>query len=459
MKSPTRHELSPNSAMKTLFLLFVVAAFGLSIPVSAFDSPTLDYSHNPLRIRFSEEAITAIKDAKDCMVIPLKERPPLPKYNKATKKESIEPVLRWFDARAREGKPLSEAAYQALADLLLNPANQNWGCYCVTDVAVAAIRIQMKDQVGYIVLNTGGLISVHWGNASQSTLLNKTGKIVLQQWVSDYVDEEPPSSVANGKRFPPGTEISNSYTKHVWVVQRDGTVKKRLSEPCAPESSEEEPVVHAIPLLVEVLSENPLWQNGFGFSLQLPADTSVSRLVAAYLKNAQFKFGRIKDYDIEEVVTTPIPTGSSSPPYTIVRISSDQGGKFLIFQFHKSDWWTKSFDVRDEYSRAEAQQSGKAISLTLVDPQNMTFLPQGDHVKPTIKSKGDGFQLFLPPVHTDIIIKKEDLVPADVSRSDPMELSPSSHGLRMIDFILYMPPEKTTIFQSQPVIVEPVPQQ
>jgi len=397
--------------MKTLLLFFILAAFGASISVGATDSPTLDYTHNPLRIRFSEDIITAIKYAKDCTAIPLKERPPQAKYEKATKKMLIEPVLRWFDARAKNGKPLSESAYQALADLLLNPANQNWGCYCVEDQAITAIRIKMNDQVGYIVLNMGGLIETFWGNASQSTLLNKTGQNALQQWISAQLDDD------------------------------------------------EWPAVHAIPLLVEVLSKNGLWQNGFGFSLQLPADTSVSRLVAAYLKNAQFKFGRIKDYDIEEVVTTPIPTGSSSPPYTIVRISSDQGGKFLIFQFHKSDWWTKSFDVRDEYSRAEAQQSGKAISLTLVDPQNMTFLPQGDHVKPAIKSNGDGLQLFLPPVNTDIIIKKEDLVPADVSRPDPMEFSPSSHGLRMIDFILYTPPEKTTIFQSQPVIVEPVPEQ
>lgn len=411
MKSPTRYEVSHNSAMKTLLLFFILAAFGASISVGATDYTTLDYSHNPFRTRFSEETITAIKDAKDCMVIPLKERPPQPKYNKGTEKQFIESVMRRFDALSKNGKPLSESAYHDLEDLLLNPANQNWGCYCVTDVAVAAIRIKMNDQVGYIVLNRGGFISVLWGNASQYTLLNDTGNIALQQWIRARLDDD------------------------------------------------EWPVVNAIPLLVEVLSENPLWQNGFGFSLQLPADTSVSRLVAAYLKNAQFKFGRIKDYDIEEVVTTPIPTGSSSPPYTIVRISSDQGGKFLIFQFHNSDWWTKSFDVRDEYSRAEAQQSGKAISLTLVDPQNMTFLPQGDHVKPAIKSNGDGLQLFFPPVHTDIIIKKEDLVPADVSRSDPMELSPSSHGLRMIDFILYMPPEKTTIFQSQPVIVEPVPQQ
>ena len=439
--------------MKTFLFFFVLVAFGPSIPVRALDSPTLADTPKGIYQRFSKDTITAIKDAKNCIAIPLKGRPPQAKYDKATKKEFIEPVLRWFDARARGGKPLSEAEYQAVAELLLNPTNHYGGLYCVGDDGpVAAIQIKVNDQVGYVILHMGGLIKVFWGNGSQSALLNKSGKIVLQQWVSDHIDEEPPSSVVNGKRFPTGTEIRNPYTKQVWIVQPDGTVKKRLSEPYPPESSTKEPVVHAIPLLVEVLSKNPFWQNGFGSSLQLPAGTSVSQLVASYLKNAQFKFGRIKDYDIEEVVAMPIPNGSSSsPPYTIVRISSDQGGKFLIFQFIKDDWWTKSFDVRDEYSRAEAQQSAKAISLTLVGPQTMTFLPRGDHLKPSdIETKRDGLQPLLPFVHRDIIIKKENFAAADVSRPDPLELSPSSHGLRMIDFILYTPPERTTIFQSHP---------
>jgi hypothetical protein len=40
-----------------------------------------------------------------------------------------------------------------------------------------------------------------------------------------YDNEKPPSSVINGQRFPPGTEIKTVYTHHVWIVQQDGTVK------------------------------------------------------------------------------------------------------------------------------------------------------------------------------------------------------------------------------------------
>ena len=105
MKSPPRHELSRNSAMKKLLLFFVVVAFGPSIPVRAFDSPTLADTPKGIYQRFSKDTITAIKDAKNCIAIPLKGRPPQAKYDKATKKEFMEPVLRWFDARARGGKP------------------------------------------------------------------------------------------------------------------------------------------------------------------------------------------------------------------------------------------------------------------------------------------------------------------------------------------------------------------
>jgi hypothetical protein len=161
----------------------------------------------------------------------LKERPPQPKYDKATKKMLVEPVLRWFEARANNEKPLSESSYKALADLLLNPANHYGGLFCVGDVPVMAIQIKIKDQVGYIVLHEGELIVVFWDNGTQSALLNDSGRIALHQWISAHLDEDPPSSEANGQRFPPGTEIKTPYTKRIWVVQADGSVKPEANLP------------------------------------------------------------------------------------------------------------------------------------------------------------------------------------------------------------------------------------
>ena len=215
--------------MLRAILLFACLALIGQAPAS--DSPSLADSHKGINQRFSEATISAISDAKDCTAIPLKERPPQPKYDKEKKAELVEPVLRWFEARAKKGKPLSESSYKALADLLLNPANHYGGLYCVGDVPVMAIRIKMDDQAGYIVLNERGLIEVFWDNASQSALLNDTGRIALQQWISAHLDEAPPSSEANGQRFPPGTVIKTPYTKRIWIVQQDGTVKPEADLP------------------------------------------------------------------------------------------------------------------------------------------------------------------------------------------------------------------------------------
>ena len=217
------------NAMPRAILLF--GCLALIAQATASDSPSLAHWPQGVKLRFSESAISAISDAKDCTAIPLKERPPQPKYDKATKKMLVEPVLRWFEAHAKNGKPLSEPSYKALADLLLNPANHYGGLFCVGDVPVMAIRIKIMDQAGYIVLHEGGLIDVFWDNTSQSALLNDTGRIALQQWISAHLDEAPPSSEANGQRFPPWTEIKKPLTKRIWVVQPDGSVKPEADLP------------------------------------------------------------------------------------------------------------------------------------------------------------------------------------------------------------------------------------
>ena len=207
------------------------ACLALFAQLSASDSPSLADSPKGINQRFSESVISAIRNAKDCLAIPLNERPPQPKYNKKAKQLLVEPVLRWFETRAKNGNPLSDSSYKALADLLLDPANHYGGLFCVEDVPVMAIRITRPDQVGYIVLHEGGLIEVFWDNAIQSALLNATGRSALHQWISAHLDEAPPSSEANGQRFPPGTEIKTPYTKRVGVVQADGSVKPEADLP------------------------------------------------------------------------------------------------------------------------------------------------------------------------------------------------------------------------------------
>jgi len=46
-----------------------------------------------------------------------------------------------------------------------------------------------------------------------------------------YDNEKPHSSVFNGQRFPPGTEIRNPYTKRTWIVQTDGSMKSEAELP------------------------------------------------------------------------------------------------------------------------------------------------------------------------------------------------------------------------------------
>ena len=121
-----------------------------------------------------------------------------------------------------------------------------------------------------------------------------------------------------------------------------------------PTASAGEQKVDAIRFLVEGLSKDSLWTNGKYIRLSLPSDEPIEQLVSSYLKKADFKMGKIEDYDIEEMKTCEIPEGSKIC-YNIVRISSDQGGKFLIFRYDKNGWWTRSYDAKEEVSKATAE--------------------------------------------------------------------------------------------------------
>jgi hypothetical protein len=117
--------------------------------------------------------------------------------------------------------------------------------------------------------------------------------------------------------------------------------------------------LEAIKFLVTDLSKYPQWTEGDFISLSLPADATFDQLTSAYLKQAHFKWGVIKDYDIEETQDCEIPA-KSKQIYKIVRISSDQGGKFLIFRYNSDHWWSKNYDAKEQYLKAEAEQGAAA---------------------------------------------------------------------------------------------------
>jgi hypothetical protein len=110
--------------------------------------------------------------------------------------------------------------------------------------------------------------------------------------------------------------------------------------------------LEAIKFLVIDLSKYPEWTKGDFISLPLPANATFDQLTDAYLKQAKFKWGAIKDYDIEETQDCEIPP-KSKQIYKIVRISSEQGGKFLIFRFDSDHWWSKNYDAKEQYLKAE----------------------------------------------------------------------------------------------------------
>jgi hypothetical protein len=113
--------------------------------------------------------------------------------------------------------------------------------------------------------------------------------------------------------------------------------------------------IEAIKFLVEDLSNQPFWTNGKFVPLPLPKDASFEQLTSAYLKRTEFKFGYIHDYNIDETKICEIPSHSKEI-YKIVRISSDQGGKFLIFRYEPYGWWTRNYDAKEQYRKAEAEQ-------------------------------------------------------------------------------------------------------
>ena len=122
----------------------------------------------------------------------------------------------------------------------------------------------------------------------------------------------------------------------------------------------DQPKINAIKFLVADLSKKSLWTNGIFLPLYLSKDASFKQLTAAYLKEAKFDRGAINDYSIEEAEDCEIPPNSRQF-YKIVRISSDQGGKFLIFRYDESaSWWTKCFDAKEQYQKAVAAQGATA---------------------------------------------------------------------------------------------------
>lgn len=130
------------------------------------------------------------------------------------------------------------------------------------------------------------------------------------------------------------------------LIGMAATFSRSLAEPPKP---------NAIKFLVEDLSKNYMWPNGIFVPLTLPESATFEQLVAAYLEIIDFEFGRIVDYDIEEAQNCVIPP-ETLPVYKIVRISSEQGGKFLIFRYQHGAWWTKSFDAKEQFLKAIAEQ-------------------------------------------------------------------------------------------------------
>ncbi|MFZ4695718.1 MAG: hypothetical protein ACOYMV_11385 [Verrucomicrobiia bacterium] len=124
--------------------------------------------------------------------------------------------------------------------------------------------------------------------------------------------------------------------------------------------------VDAIRFLVKALSKDHRWTNGEYNPLSLPSDAPIEQLVVSYLKETEFKKGKIEDFKIEEMKTCELPAESNNF-YKIVRISSDQGGKFLIFRYEKSGWWTKHYDAKAEVSKAMAEQARAVNAATRRD--------------------------------------------------------------------------------------------
>jgi len=127
---------------------------------------------------------------------------------------------------------------------------------------------------------------------------------------------------------------------------------------CASLGIAEEKPLEVLKFLISDLSKNPDWIIREPFtSLSLPSKASINELVSEYVKHAKFKFGYLDDYDIEEICTCAIPS-KSNRLYKIARISSDQGGKFLIFRWTGDVWRCTNYDVRGEYRKAVAEQDG-----------------------------------------------------------------------------------------------------
>ncbi len=117
--------------------------------------------------------------------------------------------------------------------------------------------------------------------------------------------------------------------------------------------------LHAIKYLIPSLSAHLFDDDEPPIMLSLSLSASADQLTSGYLKQATFKRGRmVNDYTIEEEQRGAIPQSSNSQTYTIVRISSDLGGKFLVFRYDSGHWRAKDYDAKEQYLKSKKAEQG-----------------------------------------------------------------------------------------------------
>mgnify|MGYP003608014327 FL=1 len=157
--------------ISTLVLLFVASIANL-------------FATDVIQLRFSEQTISAIKDARDCSIVSLTENPLLPKYDKIHRKMILEPVLRWLDQHCQNGKAISVTSFAHFTDILLNPDNHQKTAFAVGDHAKHAIKFISAGKTGFITIGNIAIV-VYWDDRNQAALLNDSGINAVQQWLAE----------------------------------------------------------------------------------------------------------------------------------------------------------------------------------------------------------------------------------------------------------------------------------
>jgi hypothetical protein len=140
------------------------------------------FATDVIQLRFSEQTISAIKDAQDYTIASLTDIPPQPKYDKIHGKMILEPVLRWLVQHCQNGKNISATSFAQFADILLNPENHYGGLFAVGDPRKFAIQFNADGKTGYITLGSS-LVIVYWDGRDEAALLNDSGRKALKQWM------------------------------------------------------------------------------------------------------------------------------------------------------------------------------------------------------------------------------------------------------------------------------------